>query len=45
MFSRRNFDENRHSRVCNVFFGMVVKTVKNGLSFAEKRGSKHNDGT
>ena len=27
------------------FFGMVVKTVKNGLSFAAKRGSKHNDGT
>ena len=27
------------------FLGMVVKTVKNGLSFAAKRGSKHNDGT
>ena len=28
-----------------LFFGMVVKTVKNGLSFAAKRGSKHNNGT
>ena len=28
-----------------LFFGMVVETVKNGLNFAAKRGSKHNDGT
>ena len=27
------------------FFGMVVKTVKNGLRFDAKRGSKHNYGT